>query len=139
MKTATKGYKKALQLIEECRASRSANLDLYGCALTSLPESIFELTWLEGLWLQFNDIKDIRRVQQFSALQYLNLVGNRIEDISILQDLKELRHVYMEHNPVRDISSLLQLPELEYPDLCNTQVKTLFSYFSNTTNFCETI
>lgn len=41
----------AQHLIEECRATKSKKLDLGYCGLTEIPEAVFELTWLEELYL----------------------------------------------------------------------------------------
>ena len=41
----------ALKLIREAKESRATRLDLGNCGLTELPEALFELTWLEELFL----------------------------------------------------------------------------------------
>jgi hypothetical protein len=39
----------ALERIEECRRTRSTELDLSKLGLDAIPEEVFELTWLEKL------------------------------------------------------------------------------------------
>ena len=41
----------AKQLIAECKANKSKVLDLGNCGLTSLPDELFELVWLEELYV----------------------------------------------------------------------------------------
>jgi internalin A len=44
----------ALKLIRECKETRSTWLDLSNCGLTELPDELFELVWLEELYLCAN-------------------------------------------------------------------------------------
>ena len=43
--------KQALQLIQDAKINRSTYLDLGNCGLTELPNELFELEWLEELFL----------------------------------------------------------------------------------------
>lgn len=46
--------KLALELIEKEKQERTGVLDLGNCELTELPEELFELVWLERLYLSEN-------------------------------------------------------------------------------------
>jgi Leucine-rich repeat (LRR) protein len=75
----------AIKRIIECEENRSKSLDLSKLGLTSVPEEIAHLFWLEQLNLSNNDIRKISNLEKLEKLKVIGLSTNQI------QKLKELR------------------------------------------------
>ncbi len=79
------------QIIEKARSNRFSRLCLVNCQLSSLPESIGNLSNLIELDLTNNQLTSLPKwIGNMSNLIYLNLNGNPLRDLSTLQPLTEL-------------------------------------------------
>ncbi|MEB4589841.1 hypothetical protein VSS37_02515, partial [Candidatus Thiothrix sp. Deng01] len=89
----------AQQRIEECRRTRSTELDLSKLGLAEIPEAVFELTWLEKLDVSGNkknwkkgNIREIpAAIRQLTALTAFDCTLNQISDLSPLSGLPALQ------------------------------------------------
>lgn len=68
-----------LQLIKDAKQNRWELLDLSECGLTALPDELWELTDLKGLWLYNNNIKILpRNIEKLQNLEFLDISHNPI-------------------------------------------------------------
>ena len=65
----------ALQRIREAKEQRLTRLDLGNCGLTELPEELFELDWLEELFINNN-------IELTNIVQLKNLFNLRVSRCS---------------------------------------------------------
>ena len=65
----------------------------------------YDLAWLNWLWLEEENIKDIAGLEHATGLRYLDLEGNKIADITPLVDLPNLQYVDLDWNNL-DLSSI---------------------------------
>lgn len=144
----------AQQRIDECRETRSAELDLSQLGLDVIPDEVFELIWLENLCISGNifdwsEIKEIpssinkltklasfncsfnRRISDLSPLSSLttltslNCSFNLIDDLSPLRGLSELASLDCSYNQIGDLSPLSKLTKLASLDCGHNQVRSL--------------
>lgn len=111
----------AQQRIDECRETRSAELDLSQLGLDVIPDEVFELTWLERLDVSENfhrkqkcgNIKEIPpAIKQLTALSFFNCSNNRISDLTSLNGLPALTTLDCRDNQIRDLAPLNGLTAL---------------------------
>ena len=141
----------ALKLIREARETKAKKLDLGNCGLTELPDKLFELVWLEELYLckegwsynfetneprrfksknemEDNNIKYFPfKFQEIKHLKVLMANGpfNKtwdLEDLSPLKNLENLQHLDLNNTQVSDLSPLKNLENLERLAIQNTEV-----------------
>ena len=118
----------ALRLIAENKASHERGedtakyLDLGNCSLTTLPEELFELDWLEELiaghvwWDERkkemvqsenegpkNTLTDLGPLEKLTGLQSLHLRGNLISDLRPLEKLTGLQSIDLRYNQISDL------------------------------------
>ena len=85
----------ALKLIREAKETKAKKLDLGNCGLTELPEELFELVWLEELYLskkswlynfETEEDKDFRSQNQGEQnnIQQLSSKINQLSQLKIL-------------------------------------------------------
>ena len=146
--TAETGFEEAKRRITECRERKAKALDLGGLALKALPEEIYELDWLETLYLggdaahraepyypfsssdetQTNALTELNTSIgiAFLNLRNLDLAGNSIGDkgaeaISKLSSLSQLNlwENNIGDNGAKAISKLSSLTQL---DLYNNSI-----------------
>uniref|UniRef100_UPI0025CEFF3C hypothetical protein n=1 Tax=unclassified Thiothrix TaxID=2636184 RepID=UPI0025CEFF3C len=78
----------AFERIEECRRTRSPELDLSKLGLDAIPEQVFELTWLEKLdvsgdWRNRGNTREIpATIGQLTALREFDCTFNQISDLA---------------------------------------------------------
>lgn len=137
----------ALQLIREAKEKRLTRLDLGNCGLTTLPEALFELEWLEELiiankWFEWQvDIQEWRykRSQNAGAENQIKVISyqirklaklivliasyNKIIDVKPLSVLLQLQTLYLRSNQIRDVKPLSVLLQLQTLDLMNNQIR----------------
>ena len=136
----------ALQLIREAKEQRLTRLDLGRCGLTTLPEALFELEWLEELiiandWLEWqvdtqeweekqsenegaeNQIDAIPyQIRKLSKLTVLIAAGNEIHDLKPLSELLQLQTLDLSANQISDVKPLSGLLQLQTLYLMNNQI-----------------
>lgn len=78
---------------------------------------IENLTNLQTLSLDGNQISDISALQRLTNLQSLSLHDNKISDISALQGLIHLQTLFLSYNEISDISALQDLTDLQWLSL----------------------
>jgi Leucine-rich repeat (LRR) protein len=84
-------------------------LDLSGQGLSSVPEEVLTLTWLEALSLSNNAIMDITSLPALHRLKKLALSNNKIENISALASLQELIITSLTSLRLKDMTSSKKL------------------------------
>ena len=90
----------------------------------TLDLSLFEnLTNLEYLYLNSQDITNISPLKNLKNLKTLNLAHNKITDISVVKHLPNLTYLNLNDNQIEDISSILTLDKLENLALDNNQIQ----------------
>ncbi|MEM6316400.1 MAG: leucine-rich repeat domain-containing protein [Bacteroidota bacterium] len=143
----------AQRLIADCKKNRSPKLDLGYCGLTAIPEEVFELTWLEELYLcntyfdytqrkwvhsenraQSEGINRLDalppRLSTLTLLRTLFAGGGyygpwRISNISVLKKLTQLQTLDLSDNNINNISVLEKLTQLQTLDLSDTKIADL--------------
>lgn len=74
---------------------------------------MFSHSWrLKQLSLNNNAIIDIEPLSELSALEILDLEGNQIRDIGLLTALWNLEELYLADNPIQDTTPLLDMAAL---------------------------
>jgi len=148
----------ALKLIREAKRTKAKSLDLGKCGLTTIPDEVFELTWLEELYLcnqGWNFEKDAwirsantgkrnvldripKFIERLKKLRVLYCNGDydvvwEIIDISNLSTLINLQTLDISSNQLTDISALSNLSNLSSLNLYSNQLKDI-SPLSNLSN-----
>jgi internalin A len=115
--------------IDLVKEKKLTGLDLSGLGLEKIPKEIADLTMLQELNLQDNEITKIENLDRLVNLQVLNLSINRISEIEGLNNLVNLRHLGLAYNNryttttgsisggILQISNLNNLQNLEFLDL----------------------
>ena len=144
----------SLQLIEKAKQERALHLDLGNCGLKELPDTLFELTWLESLGLsdlyifeeevnygqtqnlgEPNQIMVLpTQISQLTALKKLS-IGNiqilnkhsrtTISDISNLQECQSLTDITLWNCSITNIAALKNLTKLQTLNLSRTKVSDI--------------
>jgi internalin A len=147
----------ALELIAKEKIERTRRLDLGKCGLKSIPDELFELSWLEMLnlsnryvdwqkwqWVESNNngadnsISKLKKgIIKLNNLKILMIGGDidiswKINDIQLLENLTALQTLYLGNNQIRDISFLANLINLKKLYINNNQISDI-SYLSNLT------
>ncbi len=117
----------ALERIEECHRSRSAltALDLSGLGLDTIPEEAFDLTWLETLDCNDNQISDLSGLRHLPQLRVLNCNLNQVSDLSALRHVPQLQTLECSSNPISDLSALRHVPQLQALYCWSNQISDL--------------
>ena len=90
----------------------------------SIPSTFAQLTNLQLLWLQGNQIADISSLGNLTTSSGISLTlsYNQITDISPLENLTNLVSLWLKDNQIADISPLGNLTNLESVALTNNQI-----------------
>jgi len=88
-------------------------------------EPLRQLTNLEELYLDNNDIRDINALENIISIENLSLSSNRIEDISDLKDLKNLEKLKLDSNDIMDIGPLAEINKLKYINLIGNKINNI--------------
>ena len=133
---AVKGMAEALQRIEKARLEKSVTLNLSGLALTTLPESLGNLTALQGLDLSDNQLTTLPEwLGNLTALQSLYLYGNQLTTLpESLGNLTALQSLYLSNNQLTTLpESLGNLTALQWLYLSGNQLTTVPESLGNLT------
>ena len=93
-------------------------------------ELISQLTRLQTLFLNNNQIQDISFLENLSQLKDLNLSDNHIQDISFLKNLSQLKELDLSSNKIQDISFLQYLSQLKSLNLSKNHIQD-YSFLEN--------
>jgi hypothetical protein len=129
-------WQEAAKRIDEAYRTNAAILDLKGLALTTIPDSVGQLTNLEILDLSSNQITSLPDwLTQLSNLEELNFAGNKITALSSSLDFPNLRIVRLSNNPLGAVPEcLLDQPNLMLLDLGATELTAIPDSFSRLTS-----
>ena len=86
---------------------------------------IFAKYNIEWLYLDNNNITDLKPIASFKTLTKLNASNNNIKDISVLENLTNLHTVNLTTNNLTDISILKNMNNLKYVYLNNNRINSL--------------
>ena len=89
-------------------------IDLVGKKLTKIPKSIGELTNLQRLYLESNQISRIEGLDNLTNLQKLYLYSNQISRIEGLDNLTNLQTLWLDSNRISRIEGLDNLTNLRW-------------------------
>ena len=105
--THDEAYQEAERRIAEAQRTNATELDLSGLGLTSLPESLFQLTQLQTLYLSENHLTELPKgIGQLEDLQNLDLWINHLTELpKEIAQLKNLLTLNLWRN------QLTQLPK----------------------------
>lgn len=151
----------ALELIREAKRTKAKKLDLGNCGLTELPDELFELVWLEELYLcnfgtfYFNTKKERSRfysknkgnnnnniiffppeIQLLKELKILlanNNISNKwdLEDLSPLSSMQSLQYLSVPRTSINNIDALKGLKKLQELRINQSSVKNLSALEKN--------
>jgi Leucine-rich repeat (LRR) protein len=80
---------------------------------------------LETLWLDCNEIEEIRGLEHLTNLETLNLDSNRIQEITGLEELTKLRDLRLSGNKIKEIKGLEHLTHLRELDLSYNNIEVI--------------
>ncbi|GAA4396299.1 hypothetical protein GCM10023187_04290 [Nibrella viscosa] len=140
----------AIRLIKENKQTRSPFLDLGNCGLTTLPDDLFDCTWLETLivsnsywdpsertWIDSqnkgrrNSLTSISSaISSLKNLKELRIGGEyadswQISDYSFLEPLTQLQSLDLSYNQINDICFLEPLTQLQRLYLRDSQISDI--------------
>jgi len=78
-----------------------------------------KLLKLDALFLQGQELLDLRPLASLPNLQKLSVRNNRVKDLTPLAELKQLQYLSISWNQVEDLSALGSLPTLRYLQMSN--------------------
>ena len=140
-------FELALKLIADNKRSKAKILDLGRCGLTTLPEELAELVWLETLnlgdvWHDWGPngnkttippnkgtsnaaIQDISLLAQLPLLQVVALNGTKVANLAPLVGLKKLRNLNALGCPLQHLQALAGISTLQLLMCTSTLIKNL--------------
>ena len=113
------------QRIALCKKEKSTVLDLSELGLSSIPEEVGELVWLEKLDLDNNQIQILQGLDKLAQLSELSLQNNQIQTIQGLDKLAQLSRLSLSNNQIQTIQGLDKLTKLFSLSLSNNQIQTI--------------
>lgn len=131
----------ALRLIQDAKLKKLTTLYLGNCGLSTIPEELFKLTWLENLNLTNGQVHADSRpnnifsipdnIEKLQKLKTLSISGGfskkrRLQDIGSLSSLTKLEHLDLSYNKIYDITSLIKLTNLKHLDLRENKVINIY-------------
>jgi len=120
--------KELLQIIEQAKENKSAELDLSFKKLTELPKEIAQLTNLKSLYLNHNQLSKLpKEITQLTNLQSLYLGYNQLTEFpKEITQLKKLQWLDLSNNHVRELpKEIAQLTNLQSLYLDHNQLTEL--------------
>jgi len=92
-------------LIEEARQNRATELDLSLLGLTELPEDVGQLSQLQSLYLDSNQLSELpASIGQLSQLQRLDLSNNQLSELpASIGQLSQLLVLFLDSNQLSEL------------------------------------
>ena len=78
-------------------------MDLSRCGLVKIPDEVSALTWLQKLYLNNNQISDVKPLEGLNCLTILVLSDNQISDVKPLEGLNNLTKIDLGNNLISDL------------------------------------
>ncbi len=123
--------------INDARVNGTSDLDFSGIGIVELPDSLFDLTELEWLDLEKNELEELPKSIGFlTRLKVLRLGGNNLSNMpKTLGNLKELLELDLENNQLVELpESIGDLAKLEELYLSRNQLTDLPGSLGNLNN-----
>ncbi len=115
-------YGKALERINACIAEIAITLDLSNLGLEVIPKEVGKCYWITEFDLSFNQITEIKGLEQLVELQRLNLSRNQITEIKGLEQLVGLQSLNLSNNQINEIKGLEQVVGLKAISLSDNKI-----------------
>ena len=107
--------------------SRLETVHLCTCGLTSIPDAIYEMPYLEDLSLTDNEITEIdEKISRLTNLELLNLDNNKLTEFpETFNKLKSLVTLYAAYNDITSIEPLSGLTSLRTLYVAYNKIQTI--------------
>ena len=102
--------------------SNLKELDLNDNQLTSIPESIGNLTKLERLYLQNNQLTSLEGIENLTNLKVLKLSNNELTSLEGIKNLTNLEVLKLSNNKLTSLKGIENLTNLEVLGLQNNPI-----------------
>lgn len=88
--------------------------------------SVFsEMSWLEGLWVNNNNISDLSPLKDLKNLKYLSAEDNNISSLSPLSGTRNLEQLWCGGNPISDLSPISKNKGMIYLGVSRCNISSL--------------
>lgn len=88
--------------------------------------SVFsEMSWLEGLWVNNNNISDLTPLKNLKNLKYLSAEDNNISSLSPLSGTRNLEQLWCGGNPISDLSPISKNKGMIYLGVSRCNISSL--------------
>lgn len=88
--------------------------------------SVFsEMSWLEGLWVNNNNISDLMPLKNLKNLKYLSAEDNNISSLSPLSGTRNLEQLWCGGNPISDLSPISKNKGMIYLGVSRCNISSL--------------
>lgn len=102
----------ALERIREAKETNATELDLHNLGLIEIPTELSDLTQLTHLYLNNNQLTEIKGLEKLTQLTILHLYENQLTEIKGLENLTKLTELNLNDNQLTEIKGLDNLTEL---------------------------
>jgi len=113
---------KAKEKIDEELKLKTGTLDLSFCDLSEIPKIILEMDWLNSIFLDDNQITEIKGLEKLVNLNSISLYNNQITEIKGLEKLVNLNSIFLDDNQITEIKGLEKLVNLNSIFLGNNRI-----------------
>lgn len=121
-------YKEVSKRVIECKSSGGFELNLSELDLSSIPDEVWDLRWLQSLNLLYNRISSIpEEIGRLKRLKLLGMSFNRISSIpECIMKAKNLETLYMSNNRLSSIPAMIsELKELKKLNLSGNMIESI--------------
>ncbi len=108
--------------LTEADLKKVTKLDLSFQQLTDVPKGLEKLTQLTKLYLNSNQLSDVKGLENLTRLTYLNLGYNQLTDVKGLEKLTQLTNLVLCYNQLTDVKGLEKLTQLITLSLPNNKL-----------------
>ena len=93
--------------------------------LTEVPKGLEKLKQLKALFLEGNQLTDVKGLEKLTQLKVLALEHNQLTDVKGLEKLTQLTALQLFNNQLNDVKGLEKLKQLEYLNLRNNRLTSV--------------